>query len=139
MNRKQYLKNWRKENRKRLAGYKRNWHAKNKERVNKRRREVRNNIENKTYFTSRFQNTKKNAKNRNLIFNLTRKQSDEIYSRENCYFCGEKSLIRTIDRLDNTKGYILKNCVSACWKCNKLKGNITKEDKQRMQKILDML
>jgi hypothetical protein len=65
-----------------------------------------------------------------------------------CYYCGSepvsKRLIQRtlkglscyiavggyngIDRVDNSKGYTPENCVSCCWSCNNLKGNLTSSD-----------
>lgn len=40
-----------------------------------------------------------------------------------CYYCNHKSDLETIgiDRVDNSKGYILENCVPCCWNCNRIK------------------
>jgi len=40
-----------------------------------------------------------------------------------CYYCKYKSDTETngIDRINNDIGYIKENCVTACWKCNRMK------------------
>jgi len=40
-----------------------------------------------------------------------------------CYYCGHHVENETngIDRVDNAIGYTAENCVTACWKCNKMK------------------
>ena len=40
-----------------------------------------------------------------------------------CYYCKYKNDLETngIDRVNNDIGYIKDNCVSACWKCNRMK------------------
>ena len=44
----------------------------------------------------------------------------------------------TIDRVDNTRGYIVENMVKACWICNKTKGDIitSKQAKLIMPEIM---
>lgn len=58
----------------------------------------------------------------------------------NCYYCGAKPLSSVlshvkryngdylhngIDRVDNSTGYTLDNCVPCCWKCNRMKSAMT--------------
>jgi hypothetical protein len=40
-----------------------------------------------------------------------------------CHYCNHapESETNGIDRVDNSKGYIKENCVSSCWKCNRIK------------------
>ena len=40
-----------------------------------------------------------------------------------CHYCGHKTdnEVNGIDRVDNIKGYSAENCVTACWKCNRIK------------------
>lgn len=79
------------------------------------------------------------AKNRNLEFSLTK---DEFYklTKENCWYCGKEPsqikkdhkcknyyLYNGIDRWDNAKGYIWKNCVPCCGMCNKMKSILSEE------------
>lgn len=77
------------------------------------------------------------AKKRNLIFDLTKEQF-KILIDNDCYYCNkEPSQIKKskfsfykyngIDRVDNSKGYTIDNCVSCCKQCNSLKSGITKE------------
>lgn len=78
---------------------------------------------------------KRNAKNRNLEWNLSREEFSKIV-QGSCYYCnsspnnvfamksGDKLIRNGIDRLDNTKGYTLTNCVSCCKICNRAKGSL---------------
>lgn len=71
------------------------------------------------------------AKERGLEFNLSRETFEHLTS-SNCTYCGVEPLqfqtrfsefkYNGIDRVDNTKGYILGNCVPCCFICNKMKG-----------------
>ena len=40
-----------------------------------------------------------------------------------CHYCGHKTEgeVNGIDRVDNSRGYSVENCVTACWKCNRIK------------------
>ena len=85
------------------------------------------------------------AVSRGLLFELTFKQVEAlIYS--NCHYCGDtpndvkyyynrkgvdkSHYIKTngIDRIDNTKGYSISNCVPCCKMCNQMKSNIHLDD-----------
>jgi len=83
---------------------------------------------------------KRHAKARSIKFSLSRCDVDKIV-RMDCYYCGSKpsNLMLTknsisgfkyngIDRIDNTKGYSLKNCAPACKICNIAKRNMTIKD-----------
>lgn len=77
---------------------------------------------------------KRNARKRNLCFELNFDDFIKLTSA-NCFYCGVapknkiKRSINTngeynsngIDRLNNTKGYLLTNCVSCCKICNRAK------------------
>jgi 5-methylcytosine-specific restriction endonuclease McrA len=39
-----------------------------------------------------------------------------------------KGLKNGIDRIDSNKGYTMDNCVSCCWTCNRMKGNMTQQN-----------
>lgn len=82
-----------------------------------------------------------NAKRRNLLYNLTIEEFEQL-TLSNCHYCGNKpSSIRKdkrsdsifyiyngIDRIDNTKGYIVENVVTCCKICNYAKGTMSYND-----------
>lgn len=97
--------------------------------------------EGESAFNDLFYVYNKNAKNRNLIFELSRDQF-RFLTKQNCYYCScepkqEHLKVKTkkrkgyiyngIDRLDNNLGYTLKNSVSCCGLCNQMKMNETLE------------
>jgi len=61
------------------------------------------------------------AKKRESQFELTLDQFETLIQR-GCIFCGEQNEPRGIDRKNNRQGYLLDNCESCCWPCNKFKG-----------------
>lgn len=74
---------------------------------------------------------KTNAKKRNYEFSLTNEEFRSL-TKQNCFYCGippGTAMVRKrtffgnytyngIDRVDNTKGYLLDNCVTCCSVCN---------------------
>lgn len=45
-----------------------------------------------------------------------------------CHYCGGAITTVGIDRIDNTKGYAMNNCVSCCRTCNIAKGAMSPSD-----------
>ena len=71
----------------------------------------------------KYKSHRKDAKRRNYAFNLTLNQFRGIVT-QTCLYCGltsEAGKLNGIDRIDNTKGYELNNCVPCCTKCNRMK------------------
>jgi len=86
---------------------------------------------------------KNNAKSRKIHFELTKEELKSLISQD-CYYCGSQpsNIVKTfsgrtkdnrsvsyngIDRLDNSKGYVLENCVPCCHFCNWAKKDKTVE------------
>ena len=67
----------------------------------------------------------RNANYKNLEFTITIENFNEIVKNP-CYYCGilQPKGFNGIDRKDQTKGYILDNCVSCCKICNYIKGSL---------------
>ena len=62
------------------------------------------------------------AKKKNIKFDLTLEEFSEALSEKKCFYCGDKSEFALgIDRINNSIGYNIENCVSCCWKCNQMK------------------
>jgi hypothetical protein len=96
-------------------------------------------------FNSLFQAYSTGARNRGLIFQLTKDQF-RILTKNKCHYCGtepqrpyDKSsrstskrlngayLCNGIDRVDNNEGYTVANCVACCSACNVAKGSSSKD------------
>lgn len=76
---------------------------------------------------------KANSSRRNLEFSLSKEQFKEL-TKQNCYYCGVEPsqtvkrpkfngnyLYNGVDRVDNSIGYTLSNCVTCCETCNRAK------------------
>lgn len=87
----------------------------------------------------RFSRKKRIAKKRGLDYNLTQKEFERIRKEKYCFYCGEETDVKTIDRVDNRNGYSAENCVMACHRCNTIKRDLLKKDIPVLKKILTTL
>ena len=86
-------------------------------------------------------NYKQSAKNKNRIFELSRKEFENLITSK-CYYCGKEPSIERksyndvdkkpfyyngVDRKNNDLGYTKENAVSCCTECNFLKKDYTEE------------
>ena len=91
-------------------------------------------------FNHLFSSYRNSAKKRGLVCSLTAEQAKKLTSAI-CFYCGSKpkamvNHIRSngaytyngIDRIDNTKGYVEENCVTCCWTCNRMKGELSQKE-----------
>jgi len=76
----------------------------------------------------------KNAERRDLPFELTKELFREL-TQKPCHYCGvahsknqQGFLYNGIDRVDNTKGYVIGNVVPCCFTCNISKARMTSEE-----------
>lgn len=83
---------------------------------------------------------KRDADKRGLCWKLTDFDFKLLISK-NCYYCGIEPfqmiknnhnngdlIYNGIDRLDNSEGYSIHNCVTCCGVCNKMKNKFTKDN-----------
>lgn len=90
--------------------------------------------------TALFSNYRKSARNRGYSFELIKPEFMTLISKP-CAYCGaaprtvyrkpetnEPLVFNGIDRVDNTKGYTVKNSVTCCKFCNFAKGRLTKTE-----------
>ncbi len=81
------------------------------------------------------------AKDRGFNFLLSKNEALRLFSQD-CEYCGKspsqfagslnykngRALYNGIDRIDNSVGYTIENCVSCCNMCNRAKKNHSVED-----------
>lgn len=94
------------------------WRENNKEKTDENNENKKNNRE-KNYLIY-----KRSADNKNLEFSISYREYVIIVD-EPCHYCGiiQDKGFNGIDRKDQTKGYVLDNCVSCCKLCNYMKGS----------------
>jgi len=85
-------------------------------------------VHNSNIFVKQIGNKKIIAKRRGLEFGLTQLECAELICAPCCY-CGRKpntqvGIFNGIDRVDNSIGYAVSNCVSCCRYCNTAKNNL---------------
>jgi len=75
-----------------------------------------------------YSNYKRNAEYKNLDFTINYEEYVELVAKD-CHYCGiiQDRGFNGIDRKDQTKGYVLENCVSCCKICNYMKGSTSDE------------
>lgn len=91
-------------------------------------------------FNQLYNNYKRSAELRNYSFNLSRDSFYEL-TQKNCFYCGETPkqkqsgkhlngfyLYNGIDRIDNSRGYTLENCVPCCKTCNRAKDVMSQKE-----------
>ena len=89
-----------------------------------------------------FNKYKRDSVRRDIEFGISLPYFSGVISRS-CHYCdcppssvfknGKKSrsyelLYNGIDRIDNERGYLKRNCVSCCKRCNFAKSKLTKEE-----------
>lgn len=87
-----------------------------------------------------YRQYKRHADERNLLFEIDIEYFANLTKME-CGYCGSKPrnvflpnskngpyIYNGIDRLDNTKGYIIENCVPCCETCNRAKLQMTVDE-----------
>lgn len=90
----------------------------------------------------KFIQIKKSAERRDKEFNLSLKEIKRLLNRKTCYFTGTKiykgdekqgtdplDIVRTFDRLDSEKGYIIGNVVACSHFANQLKNTLFESPK----------
>ncbi len=69
---------------------------------------------------------KRTANDKGRIFELSYDECEQ-YFLSDCFYCNDNAIqgeiINGIDRIDNSKGYLLQNCVPCCNMCNVMKGH----------------
>jgi len=133
---KEYQREWRKNNPEKSKTYCRKWRDKNRNKTKELNRKYR-----ETHRREIREKAKKYAQKRQNIpevrYNDYKKQKKRIWDltfeqfmtfwQKPCYYCGDKMENIGLDRIDNTKGYKLENIVSCCKICNFLKRDFTQE------------
>lgn len=95
------------------------------------------------YIAGKYSQKRKNAEERGLDFDLTLPQFVQIFNRRKCPYTGEaltyfkrgETALPTqasIDRIDNSKGYVKGNVVLCTEKVNGVKGTLSLKELEKM-------
>ena len=121
------------DNRQDILAYVNQYRAENKDLLAEKRKQLRRG-DKKKYLERESKNAWYQFKQKSAARKKESELSREFY--ENlitlpCHYCGavrpSTSLSLWIDRLDNSKGYLVDNVAPCCPKCNKIKGNLLLE------------
>ena len=138
----EHIKEQRKQYSKEHAEEKRAYNQENKEYFKQKRKEYEQaNIDKvreqrqryRTSIKGRYKKYERGAKERNLKFELTIDEFDNI-TKQPCFYCGEFGKERDgikyngVDRINSTDGYSISNCVPCCETCNKMKLDYDQHD-----------
>lgn len=81
-----------------------------------------------------YRSYKRVANKRELVFSLDKEQFRKLIF-DNCFYCGSKPNspkriinYNGIDRVNNKIGYVIDNCVTCCYICNRAKSNLSLTD-----------
>jgi hypothetical protein len=107
---------WYKNNRAKQQARVKVWTEANQQRLKSWRREYYQ--KNKLMLSLR--STKAGATRRGLEYSLPDALAKDLMT-DACFYCGDYSQLNGIDRVDNTKGYVESNVVTACKACNRAK------------------
>ncbi len=88
------------------------------------------------WWDRRRQRIRARAKRLGRDFSLTLDDVKRLLSQEYCVYCGIKPKVKSVDRIDNDKAYILSNCVMACVRCNNIKGNLTVKQIEQIHTVI---
>jgi hypothetical protein len=91
-----------------------------------------------------FRRVKTKCKSRNIDFDLKLDDIVKIYSNFEglCPYCENKMIADdekkkpSLDRIDNSKGYVQNNCLLVCLECNHQKHYLSKKQIINMYKYL---
>lgn len=76
---------------------------------------------------SKYSQYKSRAKYKGIEFKLSVEDFNFITSMD-CFYCKTDEDVIGIDRVDNSKGYIIGNIAPCCWTCNRAKSNMSRLD-----------
>jgi hypothetical protein len=70
-----------------------------------------------------FADSRKTDRLKGFDNNMTVDFIRDLINRD-CIYCGETKLRMTLDRIDNTKGYVVGNVNPSCIRCNYTRGSM---------------
>ena len=68
------------------------------------------------------------SKRRKLEFSLTKEYFQSIFNKTVCIYCNDKIPTVSLDRIDNSRGYVRDNIAPCCGICNFMKQSLSQTD-----------
>ena len=98
--------------------------------------------ENDVHIAEKLISIKENAEDRGIHFDLSFAHLKRIIRRKTCYYTGRRFSKnvqdwKTIERVDNDKGYTDENTVCVCQEANQLKGSMSLDELKHMVKQIE--
>ena len=131
-----YKRKWAKENEVIYKKNKKEYYNKNKESINSKKKKYRCTIE------GRFAQGKGQANRKNIKWNITLEEYENLMKDFKCYYCGEplKNSSYSLDRMNNKLDYTKINCVPCCSSCNYFKRDyLSSKEMTKIVKLLKQL
>jgi len=96
-----------------------------------------------TYLANKYVSKRRSAHTRGLDFDLSLTDFIALFNRKLCPYTGDRltysrsehSKDATLDRIDNTKGYIKGNVILCTLKANAAKGVLTIDEMEKIAKV----
>ena len=98
-------------------------HTKEKKQYWKEHREEKKQYRKEHRVHRAFRNAKWCSKKKGREFTITEQEYTMLTSMP-CYYCGRTDIDRGVDRIINTVGYTMDNCISCCKHCNIMKSSL---------------
>lgn len=91
------------------------------------------------FVAKKMVNLQRSARDRGIEFDLSFATVKRLLSRKTCYYTREELTRhnRSIDRVDNTKGYVDDNVVACTIEINGFKANLSHTQIKRLAKAMD--
>lgn len=125
-----------------MTDARRAWKLRNRERVRAQDRAAHARKRAVDYARYKHKELKAGAAQRGIAFELSRDDVRDLLARRVCELCGiecrrgtcraERWTTPSIDRIDNTVGYLLSNVALLCYRCNARKADMSLADVERL-------
>jgi hypothetical protein len=73
-----------------------------------------------------WEDSRRSDRKNNRENDLTKEHIQHLISRD-CAYCGESTILMTLDRKDNSLGHTQDNCIACCIRCNYIRRDMPYE------------
>jgi len=93
----------------------------------------------KEFFRRKYDSKRRRVRSMGIEFSISFKDFMDLRNATHCVYCSVAPKVKTIDRIDHTKGYVPGNCVMSCRLCNRFKSNFGVKHIPMLENILKFL